>query len=148
MCHCGRTFELSLEYDVYSADQLQCKFCKRAVLPDVGERHVFGRVKKDARKAGREFSLPFDWFAKAIHLPCHYCGAVDKNSCNVPSKAKGETLLKGFRYNGLDRINNNLGYVPGNVVPCCVVCNRAKNSMEYTQFVKWIDDLIYYRSNR
>jgi hypothetical protein len=51
-------------------------------------------------------------------------------------------LLKDFRYNGIDRIHNDIGYVEYNCVPCCIICNRAKNSMPYEDFVDWIDNLI------
>jgi hypothetical protein len=30
---------------------------------------------------------------------------------------------------GLDRLDNDIGYMSGNVVPCCGICNTTKNSM-------------------
>lgn len=41
-------------------------------------------------------------------------------------------------WNGIDRKNNDLGYVASNCVPCCVICNRGKNNMSYNDFVSYI----------
>ena len=148
-CECGDEFRLSRQYKIKTPDQIKCKQCKRKqnMRPNVGERAVFHRVKSDAVRWGREFTLPFEWFAEAIHAPCHYCGRMDQNSINVASKRSDEWLIKGFKYNGLDRLNNDIGYVIENVVPCCFVCNRAKNSMGYQEFIEYINDMIQYRSN-
>jgi hypothetical protein len=40
--------------------------------------------------------------------------------------------------NGIDRIDNRLGYERANSIPCCSICNFAKNSMSYEDFIKWI----------
>lgn len=147
MCKCGNGFSLSKEYDIYEPEQLRCSACKRSVQPLVGERAVYKRVKSDANRAGREFDLPMDWFKHAIHAPCHYCGRSDRNSISVPSKRPGEWLVRDFKYNGLDRLNNDIGYVIQNCVPCCYICNRAKNSMVYQDFIEYINDMVQYRSN-
>jgi hypothetical protein len=41
-------------------------------------------------------------------------------------------------YNGIDRKNNRLGYFSANVVSCCVVCNKAKRTMPYEEFVAYL----------
>ena len=47
-------------------------------------------------------------------------------------------------YNGIDRKDNNLGYTPKNVVPCCSVCNFAKKNMPFDAFMAWIARLTEY----
>lgn len=42
------------------------------------------------------------------------------------------------QYNGLDRVDSNLGYVAGNVVPCCRWCNQAKSSRPVGEFLTWL----------
>jgi hypothetical protein len=42
---------------------------------------------------------------------CYYCG--------------GPLPLSGC---GVDRKNNDLGYIPGNCIPCCTICNSIKGS--------------------
>jgi hypothetical protein len=57
---------------------------------------------------------------------------VNRHSHNsVHSKRTGEHLS----FNGIDRINSAHGYVPGNVVPCCKVCNFMKQSLTQSEFI-------------
>lgn len=41
-------------------------------------------------------------------------------------------------YSGLDRIDSNGEYTPDNVVPCCKVCNCAKNVLSVSEFAAWV----------
>lgn len=70
------------------------------------------RLRSDARRNGREFAISEEAFsALCASASCHYCG--------VPSQPN-----KPY---GLDRVRNELGYTPDNVVPCCKQCNRMKS---------------------
>lgn len=44
--------------------------------------------------------------------------------------------------NGIDRVNNDLGYINNNVVSCCKTCNLAKSSLTLIEFKNWINNLI------
>lgn len=146
-CECGEQFFLRDTNTFDGWDSIKCPWCKRRAImpPNVGERYVMKRIKSDAARAGREFDLSLEQIKTLIHSPCHYCGGRNRNTINVKSKVKGQYLIKGFKYNGLDRKHNDVGYVIDNVVPCCVICNRAKNSMDYEAFLQWIEDMIQYR---
>lgn len=72
--------------------------------------------KKNAQRTKRVFTLQFEEFEKIINLPCHYCGKI------APS--------------GIDRKNNNEGYISENSLPCCWDCNFAKRSTEYESFIR------------
>jgi len=37
---------------------------------------------------------------------------------------------------GLDRLDNNIGYVEGNCVPCCWSCNMMKGTLTGEQFIE------------
>ncbi len=39
------------------------------------------------------------------------------------------------QYNGLDRVDNALGYTPTNVVACCGLCNWIKRDLSQAQFL-------------
>jgi len=41
-------------------------------------------------------------------------------------------------YNGIDRLDNDLGYVPGNVVSACGRCNKAKLTMPVGDVLAWV----------
>jgi hypothetical protein len=148
LCDCGSTYRLNKDNKAGPVENYRCPDCKRLgrLQDHVGERHIFKRIRSDARIGGREFALELLWFVEKCHEPCHYCGRTDTNSTTVPSKTN-VPLIKDFRYNGLDRLDNSIGYVPSNCVPCCFVCNRAKQSMPYSDFVRWINDMVEYRSN-
>lgn len=148
-CGCGNEFRLRSTNQYVSDAQYRCLDCKRVgrITPFVGERHIYKRIRSDAKTAGRVFEIGFDWFVKKCHERCNYCGRSDGNSSTVPSKSPGKVLLQDFRYNGLDRIDNSIGYVEQNCVPCCIICNRAKNSMPYCDFIEWLHDVATYRKD-
>lgn len=66
-------------------------------------------------------------------MVCHYCGEPPKNIITNPYRNR-----KPFTYNGLDRVDNTLGYTKSNVVPCCKMCNIAKNNHTVEEFKNWI----------
>ena len=56
--------------------------------------------------------------------------------CEMKEKGKiSDTILK---INGLDRVDSSKGYTIDNVVPCCAICNTAKNKMTQKEFKEWI----------
>jgi len=91
-----------------------------------GLNELFWRYQYQATNRGLEFSLTKEFFTLLTTLPCHYCKTPPKN------------LFKNYTYSGVDRKDNSLGYTENNVVPCCTICNRAKNNMSYDEFVSWI----------
>lgn len=52
-----------------------------------------------------------------------------------------------FTYNGLDRVDPSRGYATDNVVPACIVCNRAKADMSREEFHAWVGR-VYSRIRR
>jgi hypothetical protein len=68
-------------------------------------------------------------------LPCYYC---DRPPQQIFTASRQQNSYFPFRFNGLDRKNNNRGYDWQNVVPCCFQCNRAKAAITETEFYKWI----------
>lgn len=80
------------------------------------------RVKRycvdNARGRGRPFRLSVAEFSQLISANCAYCGGPPRN------KLKNRNYI--FFYQGIDRLDNDKGYVPGNCVPCCSRCNSIK----------------------
>lgn len=50
-------------------------------------------------------------------------------------------------YNGIDRIDDSIGYTIDNCVTCCRTCNWAKGNKDYSEFLFYIDRLIKNRKN-
>lgn len=40
--------------------------------------------------------------------------------------------------NGIDRVDNSIGYTQENCVPCCAQCNRAKSNLSKDVFLAWV----------
>lgn len=81
----------------------------------------FNAYKASAKVRGITFRLTKGYFETNWQRPCSYCGA--------------EILTIG-----LDRKDNDEGYLVSNVVSCCEVCNRMKLAMTtedwYNQMAK------------
>lgn len=69
-----------------------------------------------AKRRGIPFDLTFDKFMVYWEKPCTYCGG------------EIDTV-------GLDRIDNEAGYVDGNITTCCHVCNWMKRSLSVFEFI-------------
>jgi hypothetical protein len=69
----------------------------------------YNQLKKSQRKRGVPFLLTLEEYSALITASCDYC--------------QGPLPVKGA---GLDRLDSNLGYEKGNIVPCCTFCNRLK----------------------
>ncbi|KKN85544.1 hypothetical protein LCGC14_0278670 [marine sediment metagenome] len=67
----------------------------------------------------------------ALHKEnCYYCGSPPSN---VQQSKNGL-----YTYNGIDRVDSNIGYTIGNSVPCCSNCNYSKRDRSYEEFKAWI----------
>lgn len=105
---------------------------------DICIAEIFGVYRRSSAKRQIKFELSAKEVEELIFLPCYYC-----NRSNVNTKKRGKHQIK---YNGIDRIDNKIGYVCGNVVTCCGPCNSAKSSRTVEQFFGLIK-MIYENHN-
>lgn len=94
---------------------------------------LMNRYKHSAKTRNLTFELSYEDFHTLVKQPCHYCG-VEATQVRTCYKCKAPCF-----YNGVDRINSDLGYVTTNTVPCCKVCNRAKSDMDYAEFIEYLN---------
>lgn len=83
-----------------------------------------------ARNRNLIFELSDDEFRTLTSGDCFYCGI-------APSQIITNGKCKPYVYNGIDRINNSLGYKIENCRSCCGQCNTAKNTLTETEFYQW-----------
>jgi 5-methylcytosine-specific restriction endonuclease McrA len=102
-------------------------------------------VKHHAKKRGLEFKLTEEQVKKLNKSACFYCGLPSSNKVREYDNHGKHRCNGVYEYNGIDRIDNNKGYVMDNCVPCCKVCNRAKNAMSMDDFLVWIQRLKSYK---
>jgi len=151
-CVCGKRMHVSM-YHLFSGNTKSCR-CQRSKIENKGQGYVsikdsYSTYKRNALNRLLKFSLSFAEFTDLIKMNCHYCGSepqsfnkyLNKNGeqKRVNKRYKESTiLLAETKINGIDRKNNTQGYTTNNSVPCCLICNRAKNNMGYEEFLSWI----------
>jgi len=114
----------------FTADQARKTFTLPSHIS--GFRVILRTYKSNAKLHGREFSLTENEFRQIIEQPCFYCG-------KLPFRDRGDCGIRGhFRYNGIDRVDNSIGYISENCVPCCQHCNQSKLNYSLDEFRDWV----------
>lgn len=90
------------------------------------DEKLYNEYKRRAINKNLRFEITSNDFTQLINGKCYYCAS-------PPRKYKKSTR------NGIDRINNSLGYYRPNVVSCCVVCNMAKRIMSHDDFIAYCE---------
>ena len=93
---------------------------------------VYKHYLQGAVNRGLEFSLDKDYFKYITSENCYYCGS-PPSTVQVTERCNGE-----YVYNGIDRVDNSMGYIKDNCVPCCNTCNMAKRTSSADEFMGWI----------
>lgn len=124
-----------------------CGCLKGGLFLDSARRRMFRQIRDGAKVRGLEWVLSRDQVYELTSQPCHYCGSLPENKC----KTKRQDWKPGageHTYNGIDRVDNTLGYILSNCVPCCAQCNMAKKGTNYHEFIHWIRGVSMNLSNR
>tara|TARA_R110000868_G_scaffold102972_4_gene283641 strand:+ start:942 stop:1487 length:546 start_codon:yes stop_codon:yes gene_type:complete len=108
---------------------------KASSVENYGLNRLITWYKHSANVRNYIFNIDVVQFKILTKGNCHYCNSEPSNII----------LTKNHKYiyNGIDRINNELGYELNNCVSCCTICNRAKNNLKYDVFINWINNIKY-----
>lgn len=112
---------------------------KKAALSKTPKRPLWEMYTKyvyHAKVRNYEWKLTPEQFEEIVTKNCTYCQAPPREYKRAKRKGKGA----GFRAicNGIDRINNQLGYTLDNCTACCPTCNRMKGTMDIIEFARQI----------
>lgn len=137
-CDCGNEVTV-LGSSLRSGNTLSCgcwhreKMLIAVALPFgiAGRNSAIANMKSNARRRDIEWRLTDDEVISLMTRECHYCGSGPAHT------SKGRN--GDFKYNGIDRVDNDKGYVEGNVVSCCITCNNAKRTLTVTEFLAWVE---------
>lgn len=140
-CICGKTIDVASN-QLYSGKikSCGCDISQNQTLVDSVdikesvENTLYSAYNSRARNIFSVFTLTKEEFFNMIYSNCYYCNSTPLNF--VTKNIKGE--VKGYHVNGIDRLNNDEGYTKENCVPCCKICNYAKNDMTYNEFISWL----------
>lgn len=84
-------------------------------------------VVKKCKKYGLELKMTIEEYEKLAKSSCYYC------------KFKKNNYLIG-----VDRLDNSKGYIEGNIVPCCKMCNFMKNTLNEATFILMCAHIAHY----
>lgn len=129
-CRCGTEFE-TFASSLKSGHTKSCG-CGR-LNPFTSENNVFLDYKGSARRRNIPFELTRDQLVCIASGICNYCGAVP---AIIEKKPSGT-----FIHNGIDRQDNSVGYILGNCVPCCTLCNNMKHALGEQEFLVHIEKI-------
>lgn len=133
---CGCYWEYSVRGEKKNKPRSDIKYGKKSSAAN----YVFHTYKRNASKRGLIFMLNKDQFVDLIVKDCCYCGCSPQQA----SRYWGKDKSPKFIYNGVDRVDNNLGYTLDNCVACCNTCNKAKSDKSLEEFKDWICNLINF----
>ena len=95
-------------------------------LIPLGENRVWSFFRNNCRNRGVALEISKEECLGLSFRPCVYCGSPPRNRIPLPRSMPTTPDSFIFLYQGIDRKDNTLGYVPGNCVPCCGRCNSIK----------------------
>lgn len=104
----------------------------------------FSRLKKDyiigAKSRNLIFELTDLQLRSLFKDKCYYC---EIEPHKVTSHTRKSTTIEAithsqYTYNGIDRLNNIIGYTLENSVSCCKICNTAKSNLTLEEFITWL----------
>lgn len=140
-CSCGKTCYKSSQHLVRGLTR-SCGCLKKEIISlPYGESSInslYVSYRRNAEYRKLDFSISKEVFISLTSSKCFYCGKYPSQH-HKQGRSNGE-----YVYNGIDRINNGIGYTEENCVPCCWVCNNAKKDMSIGDFYLWIKDVVSY----
>ena len=109
---------------------------------------LYNECKRFALARNLEFCLSKDQWISLVSKNCIYCNAepIPKSMyCNKENKARRpdrtteETIKRSWvNINGIDRVNNNEGYILNNCEACCTDCNMSKKGRTVSEFLSHV----------
>lgn len=142
LCECGNTIIIP-PYRLKNGNTKSCgcllaERYRRPPNKNANFNCAIRTYKKNAKKRNLLYEISDSDALKLMKSNCYYCNAVPANRYRMVKSCEP------FIYNGIDRVDNTLGYIIDNCVPCCIKCNTAKSDMSMNEFKQWLH-VVYNR---
>lgn len=95
----------------------------RIAFGENAKNTLYKNYVRYAAERNLEFALSLNEFLDITAQKCFYCD-VEPYHVKAPKHAHG-----AYVYNGVDRVDNSIGYIASNCVAACRPCNSAKNAV-------------------
>ena len=102
-----------------------CSICRPAGAYKTYVRHE----KENGTPLPYNF-MTLETFVSLVSQSCHWCG-------RTPERANGM---------GVDRKDNSLGHVEGNLHPCCSLCNYSRRHAGSEEWGDWVLDMAAFHN--
>lgn len=144
VCDCGNTHIAST--DILCRGATKSCGCYRntfKLLPsgEASFNQYLCQYRNNARVRKVDFFLSEEEFKSIIGKSCEYCGAEPKSYFSRNRKVAETTA---YLCNGIDRVDNRIGYTFRNCVPCCSLCNYMKRGLTQSDFIKHVQKISSY----
>lgn len=144
-CDCGNEIETEKNVVIRNITK-SCGCYQKDKIREIGYKNqkefglsaynqLFGSYKKSAKNRNYCFELNNEQFERLIKDNCYYCGEIPKQIKKSP------TSTHTYVYNGIDRINNDIGYVLENCITSCGKCNKMKSIYTQEDFLNHIEKI-------
>lgn len=104
-------------------------------------KDVYREYVNKAKARNIDFAISLQDASILFSKPCFYCG---KEPSNCRIRQSGTQVF----YQGLDRVNNSVGYEITNVVPCCKYCNSFKMDRTQQEFLQHVESIYFNKVQR
>ena len=145
-CDCGAIVHRSRTL-ICDRKQGSCYSCGmdrlKKPLKEIALDRVTKRYRRQASERGLSFELTQEDVEELILRSCYYCGIEHSNF--VVKSSRRRNYDDKFFYNGIDRVDNSIGYTADNVVPCCKTCNSAKSNLRQADFLALVKRIYEHR---
>jgi hypothetical protein len=144
-CDCGKEKEILAKSFKYGGTK-SCGCLNKKTIRKHGEpeevllNNIFLDYVKNAQARKRSFEITKEEFKNIIDGNCFYCGSPPSNT----KKIRNNTYV----YNGIDRIDNSIGYEIDNCVSCCKKCNMFKCNITSDEFLSHVETISKYQFAR
>ena len=98
-------------------------------------KRLYDEYYRSSWRRHLSFSLTLNDFILLVRNKCYYCSTENSNCLSLKNGRK-------LYYNGIDRIDNDIGYQPTNCVSCCKQCNFSKRDLSVGSFLSWAKNVV------
>jgi hypothetical protein len=157
-CKCGNTSKGSTDHvtrkiaNLLSEGYTACSTCSFEYQKKLKEQRIKSDTYYTYKDVYREyvnksksrdiyFELSLEEASQMFSQNCYYCAEPPKNK---RTRVNGNTIV----YQGIDRVDNSIGYTKENCVPCCKYCNSFKMERGQEDFFKHINKIYFNKVQR